>query len=406
LIIRLFLSLLLFALQARAQAEIDLFGRIPVMPGTHAAAMAGAYTAVANDYTGLHYNPAGLASMKRMELSVSARWSRRCNDAEFSGSDPVSTCDEHITLDHLGVAVPLPVYRGGVTIAAGYQHIDDFDQPYASSISPVRYDVSEDGGVNAWSFGFGVKLSRHFSGGMSLDLLRGTENYEFNMWHPDYRLREYSSLELTGTRLTLGGQLVLSRGVTLGATFRTPVNYRFTWNEWQFDSTNVPSGLTDTDSAVWSKYTFQTPLEALLGVAWQTSFLLLEMDLHWIDCSEASYRDYSEAVYNDANRTIRANYSPVTGVRLFAAMGSPVSDFMFRAGYAVYPFAGKVRSDKPRMLGSLGISWLVDEVIDLNLAIQMRTIDFNQEYPTNGTPESLRENRLETHLMTGFYYHF
>ena len=394
----------LLATAAVAQDEVDILSRTPFAPGARAAGMAGAFSALADDYTALYYNPAGLAGMKRMELSASGFIGFADNFADIGTGTSATTDDSFAGLSHFGLVLPLPVYRGGISFALGYHRLVDFHQPYginAGSSSETR--VEEEGGVSAWAFGFGFQMSRRFWGGLTLELLTGEEKYLFTSETAQWEEREFSHLAISGTRITLGGLFHITDQLRAAMQIRTPVNYSWTWEEYRYELDHTDPANNVSDSALGYDYKVKIPFELTTGVAWQGRWLSLDADFIFTDWSQAQYDDYFEDTFFEANQTIDRDYEPGLGMRLGAEYNIPTTDLRLRAGVARYPYAaGSWEELTPRVLVTGGIGYLIDQVIDLNLAIGYQRSEF--EYEMDGIV--LHEDRSSVLISCGLYYRF
>ncbi len=86
--------------------------------GARAAGMAGAFTAASDDVYALFYNPAGLARLRRIDISIGFELSSAEVKSVFYGN-PGSTDLSATTLDAFAAAYPIPTYRGSLVIAGG-----------------------------------------------------------------------------------------------------------------------------------------------------------------------------------------------------------------------------------------------------------------------------------------------
>lgn len=130
------ISLLLFFLliqniipqSARAQSEVDATRYSTQGQGitARALAMGGAYTAVADDYSAVFFNPAGLAQMRRLEFNAGFNFLNAGSDATYLGK--TVTADNPVTaLNSLGLVLPVPTYRGSLVFAFGYNRSQNFN---------------------------------------------------------------------------------------------------------------------------------------------------------------------------------------------------------------------------------------------------------------------------------------
>jgi long-subunit fatty acid transport protein len=114
--------------------------------GARALGMGSAFTGVANDYSALYWNPAGLAQLEYNELSAGLSylnyqdWSTYFDQSHYQAKNSA-------TLNALGIAAPLPVSRGSFVLAFGYTRENNFatgmslEHPNANSyIQSLAYD--------------------------------------------------------------------------------------------------------------------------------------------------------------------------------------------------------------------------------------------------------------------------
>jgi len=150
--------------------------------GARAAGMGWAYTAVAEDVTAVAYNPAGLAQIRQVELSVGLAYDSVNHMLTRSGSG--TTDDTATRLEHFAFAYPVPTYRGSLVWSFAYHRMADLDEntfmngyrtsPGQGSQGMVEVeDVLQSGTVNAWTGGLGWDLSHDISIGVSLSYLSG-----------------------------------------------------------------------------------------------------------------------------------------------------------------------------------------------------------------------------------------
>ena len=57
--------------------------------------MGGAFVGVADDFTAMYWNPAGLAQMQQREVQVSFLRNSRANDSIFNGTDREKRVDQY-----------------------------------------------------------------------------------------------------------------------------------------------------------------------------------------------------------------------------------------------------------------------------------------------------------------------
>lgn len=181
--------------------------------------MGNAFTGVADNYSAILANPAGLAQIKKGSLAIGIKNATFMDSAVFRGDIRTST-NNKLTFGQLGIVAPYQVARGSLVFAFGYSsqkslrkefEFESFnrgssmirdltnyndDVPYYLGLSyPVfnnnddyLYDetpidgnltqsgkVDEDGHLYAWSFAFAWEAARNL-------YLGGTVNYR-NGWY-------------------------------------------------------------------------------------------------------------------------------------------------------------------------------------------------------------------------------
>ena len=194
--------------------------------GARALGMGNAYTGVASDYSALFWNPAGLAQERYGEFSFGLSYQNNQDKSTFFGqSDQYSSSGTN--LNALGLVFPVPVRRGSLVFAFGYDRQSSFvsgmsfegfnpvssiiqtwapdgekyppditlaeqlelahvDTVTGTFISPIngnvtqKGEVTEGGGLNNWSFGGAVDIAKNLSVGTTLTYVAGSYRYDRN----------------------------------------------------------------------------------------------------------------------------------------------------------------------------------------------------------------------------------
>ncbi len=93
--------------------------------GARALGMGSAYTSIADDYSAMFFNPAGLGQIKRFEANLGFDFNQYRADASYINP----TTSANITgnaLNSAGLVIPFPTYRGSFTLALGYNRLRSF----------------------------------------------------------------------------------------------------------------------------------------------------------------------------------------------------------------------------------------------------------------------------------------
>jgi long-subunit fatty acid transport protein len=201
--------------------------------GARALGMGNAYTGVANDFSALFWNPAGLSQLRYGEFSLGLSHLNKMDKSTFFDQEE-SYSNNNTSLNTLGFVYPVKVQRGSLVFAFGYSRQSNFTSGVsfegfnpASSIiqsfapdgqaapsdpagniawelfladtlgrqwvSPIRGDVSqsgrvlEGGGLDNWSLGGAVEVAKDVSVGFTLTYLSGSYRYDRDFKEEDAR---------------------------------------------------------------------------------------------------------------------------------------------------------------------------------------------------------------------------
>lgn len=353
---------------AHAAAEVDLFSMTPVSPGARASGMGGAYEAVSDDWTAAFWNPAGLARLRRVELSGSFSMASRENSVSASSDGrPTDGRNSWAALDHLGYAMPIPTYRGSLVWGVGYARMQDFRLPYAFREGTTRVEVEEEGSAGAVAMSVASQLGKEILGGVSLMLLGGHDDYLFTATSTGEPESFYSEMDLSGWALKFGGLYHPLRPLWISTTLRTPLMLTVDNDGFEYDIT--------------------LPAEAAIGVAWQEYGWLVNGSAHYTDWSQASYDGLSGGQDLLLNREVSDGYRKSLRLAAGGEYTVPGSDVRLRAGLWTRGLAqnDKVlseavedgviqrwnyREEEPFVGWSLGVGLLFDELVSADLAWQ------------------------------------
>jgi hypothetical protein len=160
--------------------------------GADARAIGMGNTGLALSHNGaaLIYNPANLASIKRLELRAGLSHLRLTNDTRLD-FDGVSFDDgrdlSKTRINAISLAVPVPTYRGSLVFAFGLHRINSFDRTFGVTFDDAGGDDGayrgreiETGGLWKWSAGGAVDISPRLSVGASLHVLTGNDEYRWD----------------------------------------------------------------------------------------------------------------------------------------------------------------------------------------------------------------------------------
>jgi hypothetical protein len=284
--------------------------------GARALGMGAAYTAVSEDVTALEFNPAGLAQIRRVELSGGLVHSGTDRTVQHFGA--AKTDQSSLRLDHLALAYPVATYRGSLVFAGGFHRAADTDvsllrQGYAVPIqgqTPGLFELEDylrEGAVDQWTMAAAMDLSPNISVGASLSYLSGTSEESLTLanyravpsgggvildFGPDDALDERvfentssRTSDLSGYTGSIGLMGYLDSGFRVGLCLDLPkklsydVNQETKLEDWE--KIDVARSYLQDDITL--------PLSVNGGVSWGGRGLLLSGGLRWTDYSQIDF---------------------------------------------------------------------------------------------------------------------
>ena len=328
--------------------EIDDFGFTRALsPGARPAGMAGAYTSLVNDTQGLVYNPAGLAAIKRIEVSIGAHADRHELQSYFHGQNSTVEASSG-SLELASAAFPVAAIRGSLVGAAGVYRVfnSDLDLHYSALNQETNtldnFLLQQSGSVYAYTAGFGVDLASALSAGASGFLLDGSisslRQYDFTELSAN-PLRslfvvEDIDLDVGGYGGRLGMMLHILPGIRAGVSFTTPVVVSLRGNALT-DSTehvdNAVDRFSQSSTTVETEYIL--PAQFDLGVSGTWRWITGGLDV--------GYTDWTTAAIDRRrlrNQNLDTMFREVVDVRVGVEATLPWFPARVRGGYALLPY--------------------------------------------------------------------
>lgn len=414
--------------------------------GTRALALGNAFTAVADDYTAVYWNPAGLALLNQSEITGELSHFSFSNEASFSG---VTQKDKQRStkLKTLGLAYKFPTSQGSFVLGFGYHRFKDFNgflrfggfntqssglafeledaqgdirfYPFDSDVLQTE-EISETGTLNALAFGAGLAMSPSFNLGASVQFLSGHSQYLFDFYQDDiddmyatypanfysYELHQDIHSKLSGVGLKLGGLFHVNREFRLGFSIDLPTSLHIleTWSERDallFDDEYISE--MDLGPNEW-EYVIQYPVQISGGLALDFRQLLLTASCSYRDWTQVQFEvpdgfdvtsDYSDLLAQ--NYRFAEEFRPVLSWGAGAELRVPGSGLKLRGGYRVMPsplFNADHSLDKRYF--SAGAGFDLDAVSSLQVTF-IRGIwsqDTVDGYTPGGTHEKIVTDRV------------
>lgn len=422
--------------------------------GASTLAMGGNGVALANDYSTIYWNPAGLASLNENEVMVEFSHLRFNNQATFAGD--LNDMNESFTrLRSLGLAVPLPTERGSLVLGFGYNFVKDFDDYlffsgfnhrsnglefqledengiadwYAFDKNVLQTEeVLTEGGLHQWSFSAGMALSPHFDVGAAANFWRGNDEYRLHFRQEDtrdfyhifpgdffsYSLNQELMTEYSAFNLKLGGMFTLNRYARLGMAVEFPTTFTVKESYAESDELVFDDGFTDAvdyEPGEW-EYQVKTPFRFDAGLALRSGNLKLSGAATYQDWTQTRFQkpdqasldqDYSELLAE--NQFLRQDYRETVNYHLGGELTLPTSKLALRGGYAYYPTPLKNAPsgmNRKYYSGGVGLNIGMNTRLDLTYVRGTWQRETEDSYTPGGTLEKVTENRI----FVGFKYLF
>ncbi|RMH65664.1 MAG: hypothetical protein D6677_01935 [Calditrichaeota bacterium] len=421
--------------------------------GIRALGMGNAYSAVADDYTAVYWNPAGLGQIKKFTFNV--------NLAHGNHNTASSYIDRHLEsgqtttrLNAMGFAYPFDVYRGSFVLGFGYQVNRNFDAynrfsafstesnglsfeydngddiPFDRNVQQ-DYTISNEGKLNSWNLAAAMALSPKFTVGVNLAFVGGQKDFGLDYVQTDvdnryvlgtnqldfysYQLEQRLHQTFSATELKLAGMFELTRMLKLSTViiFPTSMNVKEEWSQKDkivYDDTSVPVDEYDLGTYEFD-YIIRTPYRFNAGLSWHSDILTLAASAEYADWSQLRYdvpdgRDRSE--YDDLlleNQTIREDFKPALAYSAGGELALLNRTLFLRAGYSYQPVADRTL-DKSRDLKRYhaGIGYAVDGNTMLNVAYAIGKVNRDMRYIY--TTSTVREEINKATVRIGITYRF
>ncbi len=413
--------------------------------GIRAAGMGNAFTAVANDYSAIYWNPAGMAQMEYGQISGALYHTTFDNSTSYLNTN-FTDSRTFTKLQSFGVVFPFPVNRGSFVIGFGYQRVNDLDSfsdfsGFSTKVNSFEigddktfnqniqqdYSLFNEGSIDHWSFATAIDLSENFSAGLTLNFLGGSKantldylqtdsenNYQtYPDDFKDYNHRQRILADYSGFNAKVGGLFHLSKNLKLGTTITFP--YSITVDEeWSENYVlNYDDGFqSDSSIAGNFDYMVEIPFQFSAGISYSNNLFTLSSSVDYRDWSQLKYEVPSNRDLNSdydilllENGTIREDYQAVLAYSFGGEFKVPKTGLMLRGGYRNLPSPKKnVSSDYDKQYYSAGLGYEVDRRTSLNFSYTEGSWrrDFNYLFSTGNTSEDIKTKTF----LFGLNYNF
>ena len=380
--------------------------------GGRAMGMGGAYLAVADDFTAVYWNPAGLAQLgmpglaQREGYVAFARNNHQNKSAQ--GGFPSDSELSNTRFGSLGFVYPVPVYRGSLVFAAGFNRIKDFDwnlriQSFVDSLQNED-TFSHEGELTMTSLAGAVDISPNTSLGLTVSIVQGEDksNAEFisldtEDHFPLTRAVYYETFEddyKTAFTATFGALVRWPREdpkVRFGTTLTSGSTHEVEYISHSFPDTlfsvieydeGPPEQALPLEGG--DSYKIALPIQVGVGASYQAvSGLWLAASAHFAEWSQSEYRGEDEFGVR-SNASFETQYEDTIRYHLGVEYQVPTIALDLRAGYYSdpLPFVGPRDPDfiidavdnpliiikQDRKFLTLGAGLLLDGVLQVDAA--------------------------------------
>ena len=388
--------------------------------GARTMGMGGAFLGVADDFTTLYWNPAGLAQIRKFELYGSLVHSERNAETKFTRGRTAEVGGSKTRPNSIGLVYPLYANRGGFAFALGYNRPQNFDSevtiqgldPSSDSVFS-GLDVDEttfnSGGIGIWSFGAGVFISDSILLGGSVDFWHGSSSYELDSAAGDvnnidsaiesFAFHDTVDRDYSGLGGRIGVLAFAGKHVTLGGTVTLPVNLEVSevWEQQtvvEFD--NGDEAVEGDDGSIL--FDIERPFEFGGGVAIKLleRRVTLAGDVQFTDWTQT---EYDPLPADDAQNNFSRYYDTTIQVRVGAEYRIPGIETSVRLGYFRDPIPFKDRDiDNDRDFLTVGVGKIFDQIIKIDIAYMRGS----WEQSGNSLTETQTSNRV--FVSAGYRY--
>ncbi len=429
-VIRILITTLVLSLPlvATAQESIFFIGQ-ELGVGARAMGMGGAFVGVADDYSAMYWNPAGMGQIKISEFNISLSHNSFKNNVSFLG-DTFESQNNFTRLNSIGVAFPVPTFQGSLVFGVGYNSVRDFEysfmvdnfNPYFAAYQDwfllpedaqegdvyttavtdsvqQKETIMEEGNKSLFSFSGAIEVQKNLFVGLTVDFLGGKDEYDSRLDEYDvlnlyntpllegstviadldrWYLQNQITSEFEGTRFTLGALYKLNRNTRVGLQVVAPtrITIKETWQETQeewYDGVDESSYYSNDGEY---EYRIREPYSFSFGGSVNIFRLLLSGAVEFKDWTQAEFLDdpsVSGVTKSDINMFIQQNLRAVTKLRFGAELYIPELQAKIRGGYFKNPSAYENSVDQnvfpDKTYYSGGISFRVGRTSIIDLAV-------------------------------------
>jgi len=353
-------------------------------PGSRADALGQAYTGIANDYSAMYYNPAGLAHVTRAELafggtyySVNNTNTIRQNNASYTGEISQNYFDTN------NFSYLWPAYGLKLTLGVGYNAVAISNQAYDVEGPNFSETINEESVLGAYTLSGGYQLDKELSMGASFHLYRGNNTYTSSTQY--YDNGEDITYEIDSDYLGLG--------LTLGILW-APADFSRTGISIQTPKfLDVDETYTEVTKSRYD-YRIQSPPEVQVGQSFTFGNFLVSGNVVWKDWSLSRFRQDPNSVIRDEggnpidiqiNNTIRSEFNSALEYGGGAEFLLPWWNMKLRGGAQYVPSYLRDDESATRFVLSGGVSAVLAQKFKIDFSYSRAT--WEVRYSSNETAD-------------------
>ncbi len=330
--------------------------------GIRAAGMGNAYTGVADDYSAVYWNPAGLAQIRQGQFYVSLQ-NLNYEDKATYLHETTDGQKSFTKFSTLGFVYPFPVVRGSLVLALGYQRFKSLDSylQFAGNLTQsnnLAFDISNDRGdygildfdrdvqqkqtitndgyLRSWNIAVAMDLSPNFSAGVTLDFIGGSSQYNRTYSQDDpngnnsydiyddnnqkieefyynyYDLYQKLTTDYSGIGIKVGGMFHITPQIRAGLTVALPYSLTLT-ETWSKDDELSYDIYSLADDATYNyvepsnlgdgqfDYKINVPFKFSGGVSYDLGKILVS--------ASAEYQDWTQMEFEKPDNRDERDYT-------------------------------------------------------------------------------------------------
>ena len=373
--------------------------------GARAIALGGAYTSISNDFTATFWNPAGLAQIRKNSIYTSI--GHLSHDADISfGSNQASPLTESYTrLDGIGIVYKSPLSRNNMVWAIGRNTLFVFDNRLAVPTGGAGESLSiiETGEIHAWTGAVSVDIYPRTSFGVSVNWLRGSDDYDFRENSGESSISENFTPTYNGFSMIFGG-LYRSDYANFGISITAPTIYNVD-DSWNILDVYADSSVNYTGS---NEYRLIMPFKFNAGISSFIGNTLLAADIHLTDYSQIEFSseiiDEGVSLDSEINRDISSELRTTVGYSIGLEYLLPTTDLKLRLGLAKDPSPYKDDDGDDRLLVSAGLSVLLDKQVKVDLTFVRTSWETN--FSSEFFPQTIKEDASDNRFLLSLSYRY